>query len=126
MTWLYPAEITPLRIRAVSPAGSMIRAETKTQPANGLSTASNWLWNFFVVSNSSYLFGVHHSDCESGHGHRTDVCQHSMGYICLLCRPQHLFDLPCRLLLFPRNQGKIPRRGMSGLAVSVVDIDIIA
>jgi len=35
MTWLYPAEVTPLRIRA---------------PANALSTASNWLWNFFVES----------------------------------------------------------------------------
>lgn len=35
MTWLYPAEVTPLRIRA---------------PANALSTASNWLFNFFVVS----------------------------------------------------------------------------
>lgn len=32
MTWLYPAEVTPLRIRA---------------PANALSTASNWLFNFF-------------------------------------------------------------------------------
>jgi len=38
MTWLYPAEVTPLRIRA---------------PANALSTASNWLWNFFVVSPTS-------------------------------------------------------------------------
>ena len=34
MTWLYPAEITPLRIRA---------------SANGLSTASNWVFNFLVV-----------------------------------------------------------------------------
>ncbi|QRW17728.1 Sugar (and other) transporter [Rhizoctonia solani] len=34
MTWLYPAEITPLRIR---------------QPANALSTASNWAFNFMVV-----------------------------------------------------------------------------
>lgn len=33
MTWLYPAEVTPLRIRA---------------PANALSTASNWLFNFFA------------------------------------------------------------------------------
>ena len=33
MTWLYPAEITPLRIRA---------------PANALSTASNWIFNFMV------------------------------------------------------------------------------
>lgn len=32
MTWLYPAEVTPLRIRA---------------PANALSTATNWLFNFF-------------------------------------------------------------------------------
>ncbi|KKA27133.1 hypothetical protein TD95_000394 [Thielaviopsis punctulata] len=34
MTWLYPAEIVPLRIRA---------------PANGLSTSANWIWNFMVV-----------------------------------------------------------------------------
>ncbi|KAG9127543.1 hypothetical protein FRC07_012559 [Ceratobasidium sp. 392] len=33
MTWLYPAEITPLRIR---------------QPANALSTASNWAFNFMA------------------------------------------------------------------------------
>lgn len=34
MTWLYPAEIVPLRIRA---------------PANGFSTSANWIWNFMVV-----------------------------------------------------------------------------
>ncbi|ODQ77028.1 hypothetical protein BABINDRAFT_42429 [Babjeviella inositovora NRRL Y-12698] len=34
MTWLYPAEIVPLSIRA---------------PANGLSTAANWSFNFMVV-----------------------------------------------------------------------------
>ncbi|KLO19831.1 general substrate transporter [Schizopora paradoxa] len=34
MTWLYPAEIVGLRIRA---------------PANALSTASNWIFNFVVV-----------------------------------------------------------------------------
>lgn len=34
MTWLYPAEIVPLEIRA---------------PANGISTASNWIFNFLVV-----------------------------------------------------------------------------
>lgn len=33
MSWLYPAEVTPLRIRA---------------PANALSTATNWIGNFFV------------------------------------------------------------------------------
>ncbi|KAI2788188.1 hypothetical protein POX_e06201 [Penicillium oxalicum] len=34
MTWLYPAEIVPLKIRA---------------PANALSTSSNWIFNFMVV-----------------------------------------------------------------------------
>lgn len=33
MTWLYPAEVTPLRIRAA---------------ANAISTASNWAFNFMV------------------------------------------------------------------------------
>ena len=33
MTWLYPAEIVPLRIRA---------------PANGFSTSANWIWTFMV------------------------------------------------------------------------------
>lgn len=33
MTWLYPAEIVPLRIRA---------------PANALSTSANWIFNFMV------------------------------------------------------------------------------
>lgn len=34
MTWLYPAEITPLRIRA---------------RANSISTSANWIFNFMVV-----------------------------------------------------------------------------
>lgn len=34
MTWLYPAEIVPLAIRA---------------PANAVSTSANWLWNFVIV-----------------------------------------------------------------------------
>lgn len=34
MTWLYPAEIVPLRIRA---------------PANAMATSANWIWNFMVV-----------------------------------------------------------------------------
>ncbi|THW37489.1 general substrate transporter [Aureobasidium pullulans] len=34
MTWLYPAEIVPLRIRA---------------PANALATSANWIFNFMVV-----------------------------------------------------------------------------
>lgn len=34
MTWLYPAEIVPLRIRA---------------PTTALSTSGNWIFNFMVV-----------------------------------------------------------------------------
>lgn len=34
MTWLYPAEITPLSIRA---------------PANAISTSANWTFNFLIV-----------------------------------------------------------------------------
>lgn len=41
MTWLYPAEVTPLRIRA---------------QANALSTASNWIFNFFVVMATGPMF----------------------------------------------------------------------
>ncbi|WRT63908.1 uncharacterized protein IL334_000834 [Kwoniella shivajii] len=41
MTWLYPAEVTPLRIRA---------------PANALSTASNWIFNFMVVMATGPMF----------------------------------------------------------------------
>lgn len=39
MSWLYPAEIVPLRIRA---------------PANALSTSANWIFNFMVVMVSTY------------------------------------------------------------------------
>ena len=41
MTWLYPPEITPIRIRA---------------PAAALSTCSNWIWNFTVVMISPPAF----------------------------------------------------------------------
>ncbi|WVQ84416.1 hypothetical protein IAT38_006568 [Cryptococcus sp. DSM 104549] len=41
MTWLYPAEVTPLRIRAQS---------------NALSTASNWAFNFMVVMSTGPMF----------------------------------------------------------------------
>lgn len=43
MTWLYPAEVTPLRIRA---------------PANAISTASNWLFNFMVVMATGPMFNT--------------------------------------------------------------------
>ena len=35
MTWLYPAEIVPLKIRA---------------PTNALATSGNWIFNFMVSS----------------------------------------------------------------------------
>lgn len=41
MTWLYPAEITPLSIRA---------------QANGISTSANWLFNFMVVMCTPIMF----------------------------------------------------------------------
>ncbi|KAK3180160.1 hypothetical protein K4F52_008462 [Lecanicillium sp. MT-2017a] len=48
MTWLYPAEITPLRTRA---------------PANALSTSANWIFNFLVVMITPVAFGSikHHT-----------------------------------------------------------------
>lgn len=37
MTWLYPAEIVPLKIRA---------------PTNALATSGNWIFNFMVSYDS--------------------------------------------------------------------------
>ena len=45
MTWLYPAEIVPLRIRA---------------PANALSTSANWAFNFMVVMITPVAFATIH------------------------------------------------------------------
>ena len=41
--WLYPAEVTPIRIRA---------------EANGLSTATNWVWNFVIVQISPIMINT--------------------------------------------------------------------
>lgn len=43
MTWLYPAEITPLSIRA---------------PANAISTTANWIFNFMVVMVTPVAFST--------------------------------------------------------------------
>ncbi|KAF2871573.1 hypothetical protein BDV95DRAFT_594664 [Massariosphaeria phaeospora] len=43
MSWLYPVEIVPLRIRA---------------PANALSTSANWAFNFMVVMVTPVAFGT--------------------------------------------------------------------
>lgn len=47
MTWLYPAEIVPLRIRA---------------PANALSTTANWIFNFMVVMITPVAFASIHEN----------------------------------------------------------------
>lgn len=46
MTWLYPAECTPLSIRA---------------QANGISTSANWLFNFMVVMITPVAFRTIHN-----------------------------------------------------------------
>ncbi|KAI7030721.1 hypothetical protein KC352_g47534, partial [Hortaea werneckii] len=47
MTWLYPAEIVPLKIRA---------------PTNALSTSANWIFNFMVVMITPVAFEtIHHN-----------------------------------------------------------------
>ncbi|THZ15465.1 general substrate transporter [Aureobasidium pullulans] len=43
VTWLYPAEVTPIRIRA---------------EANGLSTSANWLFNYAVVQLSPIMINT--------------------------------------------------------------------
>nr|OQO27486.1 hypothetical protein B0A51_06201 [Rachicladosporium sp. CCFEE 5018] len=43
MTWLVPAEITPLSIRA---------------PANAIATTGNWIWNFMVVMVTPVAFAA--------------------------------------------------------------------
>ncbi|KAG8716410.1 hypothetical protein FRC11_013393 [Ceratobasidium sp. 423] len=73
MTWLYPAEITPLRIR---------------QPANALSTASNWAFNFMVVMVTGPSF--------QNIGYHTYTV-----FACL-----NAFIIPVVYLYFPETAGK--------------------
>ncbi|CUA75921.1 Sugar transporter STL1 [Saccharomyces cerevisiae S288c] [Rhizoctonia solani] len=73
MTWLYPAEITPLRIR---------------QPANALSTASNWAFNFMVVMVTGPSF--------QNIGYHTYTV-----FACL-----NAFIIPIVYLYFPETAGK--------------------
>lgn len=82
MTWLYPAEVTPLRIRA--PANALyvciflacmyLDADIKR------STASNWIWNLCVPC----TFDVRRHSLTiqlRSNGHRTHVCKHRIGYV---------------------------------------------
>ena len=50
MTWLYPAEIVPLKIRA---------------PTNALATSSNWIFNFMGKSISCSIIFMSPTDFSS-------------------------------------------------------------
>ena len=52
MTWLYPAEVTPLRIRA--PANALSTASSESAPRPEL--IPDWLFNFFVVMATGPMF----------------------------------------------------------------------
>ncbi|KAK2466122.1 hypothetical protein APHAL10511_001764 [Amanita phalloides] len=81
MTWLYPAEIIGLRARG---------------PGNALSTASNWMWNFFVVMIAGPLF--------ANIGWKTYIVFASL----------NAFIIPVVYLYFPETAGR-----------SLEDMDII-
>jgi hypothetical protein len=51
MTWLYPAEIVPLRIRAPANGKSPVQHSLQhdADVSLGLSTSANWIFNFMVV-----------------------------------------------------------------------------
>ncbi|CAO1617459.1 unnamed protein product [Parajaminaea phylloscopi] len=73
MTWLYPAEITPLSIRAA---------------ANGISTSSNWLFNFIVVLITPIAF--------------YNIGYHTYTTFCVL----NAFILVSTYFLFPETAGR--------------------
>lgn len=62
MTWLYPAEIVPLKIRA---------------PANAVSTTANWIWNF-MVSNLTPAIQVSHLTGTGCHDYPSCIQQHRL------------------------------------------------
>ncbi|KAK1849661.1 sugar transporter stl1 [Colletotrichum chrysophilum] len=93
MTWLYPAEIVPLRIRA---------------PANALSTSANWIFNF-MVSLSSQSASRALTLTEPGRNdHSRRFRHHQAPHLHHLRRHQRLHR-PLRLLLLPRDRLPLPR-----------------
>ncbi|KAK9311357.1 general substrate transporter [Lipomyces starkeyi] len=73
MTWLYPAEIVSLQVRA---------------PANGLSTAANWIFNFMVVM-------------------ITPVAFNSIGaYTYLVFAVINAIMVPCVYIFYPETAGR--------------------
>lgn len=88
MTWLYPAEVTPLRIRA---------------PANAVSTASNWTFNFMVV------MGEYGGDTEAVRkaadiSDGPNVQHDHVGDVRLLRGDERHHHLPHRLPVLPRDE----------------------
>ncbi|KAG9311786.1 general substrate transporter [Chiua virens] len=99
MTWLYPAEIVGLRIRA---------------PANALSTASNWIFNFMVVMVTGPSF--------NNISWRTYIGMSSFVYLCMrdgltplvVFAALNAFIIPIVYVFFPETAGR-----------SLEDMDVI-
>lgn len=101
MTWLYPAEVTPLSIRA---------------PANAISTTANWIFNvcqrcfcdlaFMKKRRATDLLAlVHGRD-----GHTCGIFEYRVPNIHHIRRYQRIHG-PLRILLLPRNCLSIFGRG---------------
>lgn len=73
MTWLTPAEMTPLVVRAA---------------ANGISTASNWIWNFLVVMITPIAF--------------VNIKYNTYTVFCVL----NAFIFICTYFIFPETMGR--------------------
>jgi hypothetical protein len=97
MTWLYPAEVTPLRIRAA---------------ANALSTATNWLFNFFGTSICSLAI-LNWRLTSSCHGCWANVCQYRVRHLRLLRCHESRNRCTGYLVPLPRDQEVLPRRRKS-------------
>lgn len=88
MTWLYPAEITSLRIRI---------------QANALATCSNWLSNFVIVMITPPVSPeaiLTPSDCEADHCSSPDLRKFGLPNIHHLRSAEHS-DYTCCVLLLP-------------------------
>lgn len=96
MTWLYPAEIVPLRIRA---------------PANALATSANWAFNFMVVMVGFLPYYLHRQTSMLTHltGYARVICHNRLPNLHHLRRNQRLHR-PSSIFLLPRDRIPVPRR----------------
>ena len=115
MTWLYPAEIVPLRIRA---------------PANALSTSANWAFNFMgmeyppvllMLLKTLLIHSSRHDHARSFSINRLPNLHHFRSHVSPFMLPfplyllitdhaQQCIHLPRNLLLLPRDRLPLPRR----------------